>query len=354
MTVRYHERSAGLLPDYVCQRTGIENGERVCQSIPGAGIDKSVGDLLVQSVSPMALEVTLAVQQELQARIDSVDQLRRKEIARLEYEANLSQRRYMRVDPDNRLVAATLEADWNSRLRALSEGQEEYDRQRKTGFTSINEEQRASIMALASDFPRLWRNPNTSHQERKRMVRLLIEDVTLIRGEGIKVNIRFKGGAVKSFALPPQPQWWQQQLTPPEVIQKIDALLDQYTDQEIARLLNGQNIKSGACKSFSRIIVSRIRRNYGIKSRFDRLREQKMLTLSEIAKLLGISACRVKIWKNHGLLAAHPYNDKNECLYEHPGDNPPHKMQGMKGKLCLRNRAETLLSNRTMEVQCET
>ena len=348
MTVRYHERSAGLLPDYVCQRTGIENGEGICQRIPGAGIDKSVGDLLVETVSPMALEVALSVQQELQARIDSVDQLRRKEIARLEYEAGLAQRRYMRVDPDNRLVAATLEAEWNSKLRALSEGQEEYERQRKSGFTSINEEQRAAIMALASDFPRLWRNPDTSHQERKRMVRLLIEDVTLIRAEEIKVHIRFKGGAVKSFALPPQPQRWKQLLTPPAVIQKIDALLDHHTDREIAGMLNDQKIRSGAGKQFTSKIIARLRREHGIKSRYERLRKQGMLTISEIARLLGISTCYVKIWKRHGILKAHAYNDKNECLYEHPGDNPPRKMQGRKGAFSLCHRASNIALHTTV------
>jgi DNA invertase Pin-like site-specific DNA recombinase len=350
MTVRYHQRSTGLLPDYVCQRAGIENGERVCQRIPGAGIDESIGNLLVETVGPVALEVALAVQHELQSRINTVDELRRKQIDRLRYECELAQRRYMRVDPDNRLVAGTLEAEWNSKLRALSEGQEEYERQSKTEFKSINDEQRAAVMSLASDFPGLWRNPNTADQERKRMVRLLIEDITLIRAEAIQAHIRFKGGALKSLTLPLRLASWQQQVTGPEVIKEIDLLLDQHTDHEIAGVLNDRNIKSGAGKAFSQKIVSRLRRGYGIKSRFDRLRQQGMLTLPEIAKLLGISVCRVKIWKNHGILAAHAYNDKNECLYEHPGDHPPQKMQGMKGKLCLRHRTETLLSNRTMEV----
>ena len=113
-------------------------------------------------------------------------------------------------------------------------------------------------------------------------------------------------------------------------------------------------IKSGAGKPFNSKIVSRLRREYGLKSRFERLRNQGMLTLSEIAQLLGISACHVKIWKHHGILKAHTYNDKNECLYEHPGDNPPRKMQGRKGAFTLRHRATTLVSHRVPEVQCET
>jgi DNA invertase Pin-like site-specific DNA recombinase len=351
MTVRYHQRSAGLLPDYVCQRDGIQNGESICQRIPGSGIDKSIGDLLVKTVSPIALEVALSVQQELQARMNTVDQLRRKELARLRYEADLAQRRYMQVDPDNRLVAGTLEAEWNSKLRALAEGQEEYERQSKTNLQILNDEHRAAIMALATDFPRLWRNQNTSDQERKRMVRLLIEDVTLTRAEAIEAHIRFRGGAVQSLTIPLQLAAWQQQITPPEVMSEIDMLLNHHTDQEVAGILNSRNIKSGAGKVFCARIVSRLRREHGFKSRFERLRNRGLLTLPEIAQLLGISLVRVKIWKNQGLLKAYAYNERNECLYEPPGDNPPRKMQGRKRRFRSDVHA---LSRGTVEVQCET
>jgi predicted site-specific integrase-resolvase len=78
-----------------------------------------------------------------------------------------------------------------------------------------------------------------------------------------------------------------------------------------------------------------------------------MLTLQEMAHLLGVSEQTVKIWKNHGLVAAHAYNDKRECLYEHPGENPPRKMQGLKGKLSNRPRLSTIISDHADEVQYE-
>ena len=110
MTLRYHVRKAGLEPDYVCQHEGIKNAEPLCQQIPGAGIDRLIGDLLVETVSPMTLDVALTVQQELQSRLDEADRLRQKQVERARYEADLAQRRYMKVDPDNRLVADTLAA----------------------------------------------------------------------------------------------------------------------------------------------------------------------------------------------------------------------------------------------------
>ena len=127
MTLRYHFRKGGLEPDYVCQREAIAHAESLCQRIPGAGIDRLIGDLLVQAISPLTLDVALTVQQELQSRLEEADRLRQKEVERARYEAELAQRRYMKVDPDHRLVADTLEADWNQKLRALTEAQQQYE-----------------------------------------------------------------------------------------------------------------------------------------------------------------------------------------------------------------------------------
>ena len=148
----------------------------------GAEIDRAIGELLVEIMSPLALEVALSVQDELAARADEADRLRRQQVERARYEAELAQRRYLRVDPDNRLVAATLEAEWNNKLRALDAAQDDYERQRAAD-TLLEDEKRQRVLALATDFPRLWRDPMTPARERKRMARLLIEDVTLIKGD---------------------------------------------------------------------------------------------------------------------------------------------------------------------------
>ncbi len=150
------------MPEYVCQRDGIEHAISICQRVVGDQIDRAVGQLLVESVAPLALEVTLSVQQELQARIEEVDKLRKKQVERARYEADLAQRRYLHVDPANRLVADSLEADWNEKLRALTAAQEQYEQQRQKDRAAVDEQQRARIAALASDFPRLWQDPKDS------------------------------------------------------------------------------------------------------------------------------------------------------------------------------------------------
>lgn len=120
-----------------------------------------MGQLLIDAVTPLALDITLTVQQEIEARLDEVDRLRKKTVERAQYEADLAQRRYLHVDPANRLVADSLEADWNNKLRAVKAAQEEYEQQRQSDRVTISEQHRARIAALARNFPEVWQNPDT-------------------------------------------------------------------------------------------------------------------------------------------------------------------------------------------------
>jgi len=351
MTVRYHTRQGRILPDYVCQRDGVEHAVSICQHVVGEPIDMVVGQLLVETVTPLALEVTLAVQQELQARVDEVDKLRQKQVERARYEADLAQRRYLHVDPAHRLVVDSLEADWNEKLRLLNEAQERYEQQRQQDRAVIDEQQRARIAALARDFPRLWNDPKTPDRERKRMVRLLLEDVTLLRQDRITVHLRFKGGASKTLTLPRPLTSWELRMTPAEVVKEIDRLMDDHTDKQIVAILNAQGTLSGEGKTFSRRIVARLRRDYQLKPRYDRLREKGLLTIAEISERLNVPSLRVRIWRQHGLLKAYPANDKDAWLYEDPGPDPPRRAQGV--KLESRRRFDNIGAHGLVEVQCE-
>jgi hypothetical protein len=324
MTVRYHMRQTKIVPEYVCQRDGADHIVSVCQHVFGEHLDQAVGQLLVGTVTPLTLEVTLTVQQEIQARLDEVDRLRKKQVERAQYEADLAQRRYLHVDPANRLVADSLEADWNNKLRALRAAQEQYEAHRKNDRAAISEQQRANIAALAQDFPRIWKDPNTPDRERKRLMRLLLEDVTLIQNEEITAHVRFKGGVTKTLTLPRPLNAWQARKTPAEVVTEIDQLLDHHTYPRIAAILNERGTPSGEGKAFSSRMVARIRRSYALTPRYDRLRKLGMLTVQEMALHLGISTQTVKIWNRHRLIR-HAYNDKNDCLYEPPSEETPRK-----------------------------
>ena len=110
----------------------------------------------------------------------------------------------------------------------------------------------------------------------------------------------------------------------------IDELLDHHTHAQIAAILNTRGLTSGEGRPFHRLIIRNIRDDYGLRSRKQRLRDAGMLTLTEIAALLGVSTGTIKTWHHAGLITGHPYNDKGQCLYPPPGPNPPARAQGRK------------------------
>jgi DNA invertase Pin-like site-specific DNA recombinase len=354
MTVRYHTRKGKPWPEYVCQSESIETASEKCQFIPGSGIDEAIGALLVETVTPVTLEVAMQVQAEIEARVVEADTLRRQRIERVRHEADLARRRFMEADPGNRLVVDVLEAEWNDKLRALHDAQEELERRRTEDHLKLDDERRREILALATDFPRLWNDPKTPQRERKRMVHLLLDDVTLTKGDEITAGVRFRGGATQGLVLPLAQPAWQLRQTSAGVIAEIDALLDDYTEGQIARILNERGHVSGEGLPFHALIVQRLRRDYGLETRYHRLRNAGMLTLEETADQFNICTATLKAWRRAGLVRAHPYNDKNACLYEPPGDDAPvrYKWKGVTEKL-RRIRRNRSLSNPTKEVQCE-
>ena len=262
MTVRYHQRGGRLTPDYVCEKDCIEHAEEVCQRIPGGGLDEAVGALLVQSVTPLALEVALQVQNEIQEHLAQADRLRQQQLQRAQYEADRARLRYMRVDPNNRLVADTLEAQWNEKLRSLAQVKEECQKQHQLDSAQLSEEQKTQIRTLATEFPRLWKDPQTPDRDRKRMARLLLEDVTLLREEQeISARILFKGGATRALRVPFPKAAWALRKTKPEIVAEIDRLLDDHCEGEIAGLLNAKGWRSSGGAAFTFRIVNHLRWN---------------------------------------------------------------------------------------------
>jgi hypothetical protein len=351
MTVRYRRGHGRLWPEYVCQKNGIRHGEPLCQILAGASIDEVVGRLLIEAVTPMALEAALTVQQELQGRWEETDRLRRQQVERARYDAELARRRFMQVDPDHRLVADELEAEWNRRLRALTEAQDEYERQRQADRAVLDEEQRRRILALATDFPRLWQAPGTPDRERKRMVRLLLDDVTLIKGTSITVHVRFRGGATRTLTLPPPLPAWALRKTSPEVVAEVDRLLDDYTEKQIAHLLTERGFRSGTGKPINPMMVSRVRQRYGLTPRYQRLRARGLLTMAEIVRTFGICRATAKVWRRAGLLRGHPYDDKPQYLFERPGTDAPTRYKWKGLSAWARRRRSP--SHPTNEVQYE-
>ena len=331
LRVRYREARGKLESWYVCDRASDVRAEPNCQSLAGSPIDEAVGLLVAEKMTPAAVELALEIRTEIEARYDEADQLRCRATERAEVDADFAQRRFMLVDPANRLVADTLEADWNNKLRAVAKAREERERARREDCIAIDDATRERLVAMTTDFKRLWSDASTPSRERKRMLAYLIEDVTLVKlpGEGsTNVHVRFRGGQTTTLTTKNPKASWEKVKTPSAIVELVDQLLDHHVYEEIAATLNERELRPGGAAwpgrggaRFTPLRVQYIVHTYGLRLRHDRLRARGLLTKTELAARLGIHISTLTSWVRHGIIKAHAYNG-HAWLYEEPPTRP--------------------------------
>jgi DNA invertase Pin-like site-specific DNA recombinase len=332
--VHYAARRGRVEAWYVCDRASGYQGKPNCQSVAGPPVDKAVGILISEQMTPAAVELAFQIRGEIATRYEEADRLRRRATERAQIEADLAQRRFMLVDPNNRLVADTLEGEWNEKLRTLAKTREDRDRAREQDRLVLDDAVRERLVAMTVDFNKLWADPDTPNRERKRLLAYLIEDVTLVKApeEGAtKVHVRFKGGKTQTLTTANPKSSAQQVKTPPGIVELVDKLLDEHIYSEIADLLNQQGYRPGGSarcgRSDARFTASRVAylvHRYSLRPRYDRLRDRGMLTKQEAASRLNIHESTLTRWSEHGLLVRHAYN-AHDGLYEVPRADPPRK-----------------------------
>lgn len=328
MGVRYSREHGSTVPTYVCQETAVRRAGKTCQTVPGKIVDTAVAALLIEIMTPMTLAVTLEVQRELEMRAHETDTARRQHVERLRYDAELARRRYMKVDPDNRLVANTLEAEWNDKLRRHADAAEDCERRSKQQAEALTAEARRRILDLAEQLPRIWQDPRVESRERKRIARLLIDDVTLIKSEMITVHVRLSGGAARTLVLKRPLPIAQIRKFKPELVAEVDRLLDLHCDREIAEILNQNGWRTWEAKLLNLKKIAWIRCTYKLSSRHDRLRQRGMLTTREVAIKFGISETTVHEWGRQNLIKKCYADSLNRGLWEIPAGKTFRKGHG--------------------------
>jgi DNA invertase Pin-like site-specific DNA recombinase len=332
--IRYATRRGRQEAWYVCDRAHGARGEPNCQSIAGPPIDAALGALVTEQMTPAAVALALNIRRELETRYAEADQLRTRGIERAQIDAALAQRRFMLVDPSNRLVADTLERDWNDKLRALAEAREECERARQQDQIVLDDALRQRFATLTTDFRTLWDDPSTSNRDRKRLLAALIEDATLLKlpAAGLtKIHVRFKGGKTATLTTQNPKSSAQQVKTPPGLVEIVDHLLDHYIYPEIADMLNAQGLHPGGAARrdrsqvrFTAVRVAYLVHAYQLRSRYERLRDRGMLTTREATARLGIHESTLVRWVACGLVTRHAYN-AHAYLYEVPDPHVPEK-----------------------------
>ena len=304
MTIRYLDN--GRIPCYDCNQVHKQQALKACQSLRGDGIDAAVVKIFLEAMQPAQLEISLATLAHLETRAQQIDQQWQLRLERAQYQADLARRRFMAVEPENRLVARTLERDWNDKLAQVQQVEQDYLAWPRPTAHLATSEERQRILALAQDLPRLWQAETTTHADRKQLLRFLIKDVTLTRRETtFHIGIRWQTEALIELEIA-RPS----QRTAPAVIERIRQLAPTHTDHQIAEILNQEGFTTGKKLPFIPNRVQWVRHTHGIalgpSKRPDAYpngqREDGRFTARATAELLNVDVSTIAAWCKSGHL----------------------------------------------------
>jgi hypothetical protein len=309
LTVRY-TGNGGIYPCYLCNRQRRDGlASKDCMSFRCNLLDAAIVEEVLQALQPAEIELALAALQELESRDRTISRQWQMRLERAEYEAALAERRYHEVDPSQRLVAGTLERRWNDALLQLEDLKKQVAEFQRQEARVTSDEQRAKVLALATDLPRLWHAPTTQAKDRKRMLRLLIKDITVektLNPKHLLVHIRWQGGACSDICLPLPPNIADRVRYSGTIVERVRHLAQSLADGEIADLLNQEGHVSALGKPFTGSMVQWIRYRYQIaKARLVRPEE---LTVQQVAERFRVSPNVVYYWIDRGVIEARRLN----------------------------------------------
>ena len=309
LTVRY-KGNGGIYPTYECnwrKREGLSTSS--CMHIRCDRIDEPVTMRALEVMQPKQIEIAIKAFEKYEQRENAFNNQWRMRIERAEYEASLAQRRYEEVDPSNRLVAATLERRWNNALVKVEDIKQEYSQQQRQKNITATEEQKRELMSLAEDLPRLWRASTTNSKDRKRILRLLIKDITIEKFTDSKqfmLHVRWQGGACEDIPVDIPPKYYEQIRYRNEIIEKVRALAKDHTNDQIASAFNHEGIKSAKGKSFTVSMIQWIKYKHHIAG--PNLKRPEELTVRQVAKKFDVSTQVVYYWIGRKILKARRLN----------------------------------------------
>jgi DNA invertase Pin-like site-specific DNA recombinase len=287
--------NTGRVPRYHCKGAHINHGEDWCISFGGLRVDEAVAQQIVDAISGNAVE----------AALDAAEQLRRSqqqqrktldlEAEQARYEARLAARRYENIDPDNRLVAAELEARWNAALQRVQELDHKLQ-QFDSGVGMAPIPDKDVLLSLAQDLPAVWNAASSDMRVKQRIVRILVEEIVADvdeKNHEIMLLIHWAGGRHSELRIKKNQSGQHRHRTSMEAIAVIKQMATDHTDEQIATTLNQLGFRTGAGHSWNHQRVNAARRYHNLAV-YDPQRWIGYLTLERAAERLGISANSVR------------------------------------------------------------
>jgi DNA invertase Pin-like site-specific DNA recombinase len=295
---------------YQCCRAQIDHAGPLCQAFPLAHLDPAVTTLFLEAVQPAAIETALAAFAALERERQALDRQWQLRIERARYEAQRAQRQYDAIEPENRLVARTLETRWNTALQALEQLEQEYAVVRRTELLPLGEADQQLVRNLAEDLPALWSAATTTDTDRKRMLRLVITEVVLkvdAHKRRAAFTVVWSGGATTQHEVCCPPLGWHGR-TEAAVIARLRDLAQTLPDHRIAERFNAEGLLTRTGKSWTYARVHSIRKQHGIATACPlhtqeaRQRADGLVPVKVAAQRLAVSSSLVHIWVRHGVL----------------------------------------------------
>ncbi len=306
----YYDGPHKSTPGYYCTGTGqlVEGRGTRHLRVGGAAIDATVAEAFVAALAPAALQACLAAAQQLEDGHDTALAQWRREVERARYDAAKAERRYRAVDPENRLVARGLEADWEKALAALSDAEAELARRQATRPKALTDDERAAVLALGDDLDQVWSAPTTTDKDRKQLLHTLLDEVNItVRRDhdhgAAHLLLRWKGGALSDLTVtlkrkPPTIR------TDEDTVDLVRRLAVHYPDAQIAGILNRQGRRTARELSFTANRVQGLRHHWNIDCHQpgDDPPEGQLLTVADAATELGLAPSTLHRWLGDGFI----------------------------------------------------
>jgi len=303
MHVTYHGQGKRSYPSYICNTAYRNFGEHYCQSVGGRRLDQAVSDTFLEAVSPASLNVHLKALQQIQHQQDMALEQLQLQLERTQYEEERAFRQFDAVEPENRLVARTLERQWNNSLKRVEELKARITELKKIFKDRLSKIEEQEIRRLAHNFPDIWNAATTSDKDRKMLLRAAIQEVQLTKQDrDVTVKILWIGGAVTDKIVH-LPKVRSKRHTSLDLVELVRQLAKKFSDDQIARILMRQGRKTATGLTFNAHKVGNLRWNYGIpRYKKPKGEQPKTYTAQQAAQILQVSTPTIHNWLNAGFI----------------------------------------------------
>lgn len=296
-------------PGYYCPSSLLVNGRgSYCLRVGGAQLDAAVAQTFLATVTPAGIEAALVAEASLEQDHDAALTQWRLAVERARYEAERVERRYRAVEPENRLVARGLEAEWEHRLRERTATEAELARREHARPRALTPAERERLRTLGADVGSVWAAPTTTDRDRKELLRTLLEEVNVAvqRAESrAQLTLRWRGGAISALEVPLRRRSAPALRTDEETIALVRRLAVHYADAIIAGILNRQGRRTAHGDRFTADTVGNLRRYWKVP-RFESastLPTGEPVPVAKAAEIVGVVPATVLRWLADGFIA---------------------------------------------------